>query len=51
MDIMRSAIRGNTEELERADFDGKLLFSKDGEAPEEVKQLPEYQWVMDELRD
>ncbi len=46
MDIMRSAIAEHSDEFEKAEFNGKLLFSKEGEAPEVVKQLPQYEWAL-----
>ena len=46
MDIMRSAIKEYSDAFEKAEFNGKLLFSKDGEAPEVVKQLPQYVWAL-----
>ena len=51
MDVLRSAIIGHTEEFEKAELDGNLLFSKDGNAPENVKRLSGYTWVLEELKD
>ena len=37
-------------EFQKAEFDGELLFTRDGEAPDAVKQMPKYAWVMESLQ-
>lgn len=49
MDILRDAVLTNTGEFEKAELNGKMLFSKNGEAPKKVKQLPQYEWTLEDL--
>lgn len=37
-------------EFQKAEFDGDLLFARTGEAPDSVKQMPQYAWIMDSLQ-
>ena len=50
MDITKFAAYQNPDEYVKTELDGKLLFSKTGDAPEEVKQLPQYETLLRQLQ-
>ena len=50
MEVAASIAGDYCGEFQKAEFDGELLFTRDGEAPDVVKQMPKYAWVMENLQ-
>jgi len=50
MDLIRPLIELESDEFVKTELDGNLLFAKNGDAPDAVKKLPQYDCLLKSLQ-